>query len=359
MKIAWHLFAWFVILATVAPLIRLDHWWIRGFEFPRFQLIVLGLLLIGIYLAVWRGPALFESLTVTLLLLGIGFQAYKIYPYTPLVAKQVIQAKSGSPAASLSLMIANVYMENREADQLLEIVSNEKPDLLLTVETDEWWAEQLQPLEAVYRYSVKQPLSNTYGMIFYSKLPLIDPEVRYLISDDIPSIRTQVSLPSGQRIGFYGLHPRPPSPTEAETTTQRDAELLIVGREARKQDQPVIVTGDLNDVAWSYTTTLFQKTSGFLDPRIGRGMYNTFHAKIPFVRWPLDHVFHSDHFALLALKRLPAFGSDHFPVYVELHLNPQAERRQEKPQLDAEERQQVDNKIEAGKNEPDPDREKD
>jgi hypothetical protein len=110
-------------------------------------------------------------------------------------------------------------------------------------------------------------------MVLYSKLPLIDPEIRFLLKKDIPSIRTQIALPSGQYIWFYGIHSRPPSPTEAETTTRRDAELLIVGREAQQIKQPVIVAGDLNDVAWSYTTTLFQKMSGLLDPRIGRGFY--------------------------------------------------------------------------------------
>jgi len=359
MKIVCHLVAWLVILATAASRIRLDHWWIRGFEFPRFQLLVLGLLLLVIYLAVWRRPAIIESLTLILLLLSVAFQAYKIYPYTPLASKQVVQANSRSADERISLMIANVYMENKESEKLINIISNEDPDLLLMVETDQWWADQLQPLETVYPYAIKEPLSNTYGIVFYSKLPLIDPEVRYLLREDIPSVRTQVALPSGQRIGFYGLHPRPPSPTEAKTTTRRDAELLIVGEEAGEQGQPVIVTGDLNDVAWSHTTALFQKTSGFLDPRVGRGMYNTFHAKIPFMRWPLDHVFHSDHFALLDLKRLPAFGSDHFPVYVELILNSQARMEQEQPRLDAEEREQVDDKIETGKNKPDPDEGKD
>ena len=58
--------------------------------------------------------------------------------------------------------------------------------------------------------------------------------------------------------------------------------LIAVARSIAETAQPVVVTGDLNDVAWSATTRLFRKISGLFDPRVGRDMFNTFHADYPF-----------------------------------------------------------------------------
>jgi endonuclease/exonuclease/phosphatase (EEP) superfamily protein YafD len=69
---------------------------------------------------------------------------------------------------------------------------------------------------------------------------------------------------------------------------------------------------------------LFQKISGLLDPRIGRGFYNTFHALQPFLRFSLDHLFHSQEFRVRRLQVLPDIGSDHFPFFVSLSYEPDA-----------------------------------
>jgi endonuclease/exonuclease/phosphatase (EEP) superfamily protein YafD len=196
-----------------------------------------------------------------------------------------------------------------------------------------------------YVYSLREPLVNKYGMLLYSRLELLDPQVKYLLREGIPSMHMQVRLRSGAVIRLHGVHPEPPAPTEADSSLPRDAELLIVGRDVKEHNTPTIVAGDLNDVAWSYTTGLFQKISSLLDPRKGRGMFNTFHAKIPIMRWSLDHVFHSRHFLLVDLQRLPAFGSDHFPVYVRLLLKPEVGVSQESPPSDEEDEETARKKI--------------
>jgi endonuclease/exonuclease/phosphatase (EEP) superfamily protein YafD len=114
------------------------------------------------------------------------------------------------------------------------------------------------------------------------------------------------------------LHPEPPVPFE--DTLGRDGELIFIAREVSSDALPAIVTGDLNDVAWSRTTRRFQRLSGLLDPRVGRGFYNTFDARFPLLRWPLDHLFHDARFRLISLERLPDIGSDHFPMLFEVAL---------------------------------------
>lgn len=166
-------------------------------------------------------------------------------------------------------------------------------------------------------------------MHLYSKLELHDTQVLYLVEDYIPSIHAQVILRSGKKVQIHCLHPEPPTPSESDTSTSRDAELLIVGKNTKGKTLPVLVFGDLNDVAWSRTTRLFRQISGLLDPRIGRGRYNTFHAKYLFLRWPLDHIFISEHFKLRELKVLPTIGSDHFPVFSHFHLMPSANSENE------------------------------
>ncbi|MCO6441279.1 MAG: endonuclease/exonuclease/phosphatase family protein [Nitrococcus mobilis] len=334
------------ILATAIPLLRKTDWWIRLFDFPRLQVTVLGAAALAIYPWVFDYSAV-DYAVLTATFAATLWQLHWILPYTPLTRKQVMAARKVIPQERLRLLVANVLTPNRRAPDLLHLIKEADPDVVLTLESDAWWEQQLATLESRYPYCLKCPLDNLYGMHLYSRLELIDPQIRYLVEKGIPSMHAELVLRSGHRLELHCLHPAPPSPTQNETSAERDAELLIVGKAVGQGDHSVIVTGDLNDVAWSRTTQLFRKISGLLDPRIGRGLFSTFHAEYPFLRWPLDHLFHSDDFTLVSIRTLPYFGSDHFPILIELQHEPRAEPQQQTPSADSEDRRRMREKINA------------
>ena len=311
-----------VFIATLAllPLWRHEAWWVRSLDFPRLQLFVISLLLLSMELSFLdlSGPLTWGLIAVSLLC--CAYHGWRILPYTRLFPEEVKSAVNADNQRLIKILTANVLTPNRNAKGLMELVYENSPDILVTLETDAWWQTKLDALEPDYPYTIKCPLDNLYGMHVYSKLQLTDSRIDYLVEPDVPSMHTLVSLASGQKVRVHFLHPAPPSPTENEQSSERDAELEIVARSVAETDSPAIVTGDLNDVAWSETTRLFRKVSGLLDPRVGRGMFNTFHANYWFIRWPLDHLFHSNHFSLSYVRRLRGFGSDHFPLLTELLL---------------------------------------
>ena len=333
----------FLALVTFLSVSRSPRWWIRCTDFPRVQISTCLIAVLGAWLFLYGADGLLNNAFVLMLVGALTYQCIQIFPYTLLARRQVREVDTRNPPASIRLLISNVLMTNRRVDEFLRVVGETQPNLILAVETDDWWDKELEVLSSAYPHFINRPQNNTYGMHLYSALELDCQEVRFLVEEDVPSIYAAVRLRSGDWVDFFGMHPRPPKPQQG--TEERDAEILIVGRQVGAQDKPAIVAGDLNDVAWSHTTRLFQRTSGTLDPRRGRGMFSTFHAKFPPLRWPLDHVFHDPSFKLVSLKRLRDIGSDHFPILVELQYECGGVKRHETPHAEPGDRVEGERKI--------------
>jgi endonuclease/exonuclease/phosphatase (EEP) superfamily protein YafD len=342
--------AYLTLLFSFLPLLRSQQWFVRMFDYPRAQKFVLNLILIITVLLLFDISESHPKVLLSLLIINQFYLLRQIWSYLPIAAKQMKRNRKQG-GSSIKLLIANVYQDNRDVKRCKDMIQRCNPDVFLLVEVDKYWADELTSFKKDYPFQIIQDQPNTYGMLLYSRFKIIQNEVRFLIEKDIPSFKVDFETNEGNIFRLYSLHPKPPVPTEAETSEERDAEILLIGKEAKKCTMPVIVAGDLNDVAWSYSTRLFLKVSGLLDPRRGRGFYNTFNAHYFFFRWPLDHVFCSSHFLLNRIKRLPSIGSDHFPISIEISLMPQPvkENKEEQKHADSAETKLANDMIATAK----------
>lgn len=285
-------------------------------------------------------------ITVMVLLAAcIGYLLYKIWPYLPFAKKEMKTVTGAVTANQIKIFGGNVLEDNDHYDEFFNQIKEVDPDIVLLLETNKLWQQHMDRLEETHPYTLKQAQENTYGILFYSKLKLKEGSVKFLAEKDVPSIEAIIELPSGQLVKLFGLHPKPPVPGESNRSKAKDKELMKVAFKAKEEQLPVIVAGDLNDVAWSYVTELFRKTSELIDPRRGRGFYSTFSAKSWFFRFPLDYVFCSNDFVLISMKRLKSCGSDHFPILSHFEYNPTLKSQQQKPKANEQEKEEAIDKV--------------
>ncbi len=348
-----HTLYWFAVglgllmtFGTLLSTTRYAHWFVRGWDFPRLQIAGAAAASLVVLLLLWTGSPV-DWATAIAVSCCILWQGYNVLPFTTLWRTSVKRKKHGDGDRSIRLVISNVLMENDDFDRWLEVVRAADPDVILAVEVDEGWYRRIEKLKEEYPHVLAKVQNNHYGMALFSRLEFHDPEIRYLVQDDIPSIHVDLTLPGGELIDFHGVHPRPPEPISDQDSAPRDAEIVLLARDINGQaHQPRIIAGDFNDVAWSRTTHLFLKLSGLLDPRRGRGLFSTFDANRWYFRFPLDHIFHSSEFKLVDLRRLPHVGSDHFPMFIELCLDADGPSEQHAPEQDESDREEAEEKLE-------------
>lgn len=312
-----------VILASLLSLVHdLPYWYSKLLDFPRMQYLILALLCLILFVGLakkWKWPSI---LLATGLAASILIQAVKIYPYWFAEKAVPDAAENFDEENSVSILLSNVLMENRESQKLLEAVNDSEPDIFLAMEVNQWWLEELASLKQEYPYTMEQPNDEAYGMALYSKLPLREKQLKYLKHKNVPSFHVKVELRSGENIMLHAVHPVAPMPSDKypDNVGEAEVELLAVGDMVANENIPAIVAGDFNDVSWSRTGRLFEESGNLRNVRIGRGLYNSFDATSKIMRWPLDHFFVTKEFHLANLRKLGKVGSDHFPMYAEFVL---------------------------------------
>lgn len=317
------------IILVLIPLFAVNYWWIRIFDFPHLQLTILTFIAILIYFIRFDVKSLGDYLFVLVMVSGFIFQLIKIFPYTDLASYELLPSEYKEEQSRLKIFTANVYQKNDSFNKVIAEARQHNADVMLFTETHQGWINQLSSsFNGTYKYQVKVPQDNTYGMYMLSRFPISNAEVKHLVDDSIPSIHGVLKLPNQKQIKFHAIHPTPPMPQENPMSTERDAELMQVALESRDSDLPVVVMGDFNDVAWSQSTKRFQQISGLLDMRKGRGFYHTYNAHSVLFRWPLDHLFISSEFRYGNMERGDHIGSDHFPFIATIYLEEEGSKEQ-------------------------------
>ncbi|WP_324754959.1 endonuclease/exonuclease/phosphatase family protein [Roseovarius sp. Pro17] len=298
-----------IFVATVLPLTNSVRWWIRMWEFPRLHIAVLAIVLLLIVLPL---DLFFKGLLITGLLACTVYHAIRIFPYTPWATKEVVKVENAPQDERISLLSANVLMENTRHADLIRIIEREDPDVLFLMEADEVWHTALKETLKGYSFVKAHPMDNHYGLIFATRLQTISCELLFLSGDDTPTVKAVLQGPSGSKFNFIGVHPRPPVP--GNDTASRDKEIKRAAQITGASDLATVCMGDFNDVAWSWTTRRFKRYGNYRDPRVGRGMLSSFDARHWFLRFPIDQMFLTEGIGLVSFERLEAFGSDHFPI---------------------------------------------
>ena len=356
LTVIYFLVASILIIASILPFIPNPHWVFRVCEFGRMQILVLQLPILVLGFFIYNQYPTYILITQILLFVLLINHMVLLAPYVPF--KNIFYSvKTHKSPKSISLLSINVYQYNTDYQKFISLINEVNPDIFLTMESNAAWEEAMSVLDEQYPYRKKVPLENTYGIHFYSKIKVNACEVNYFMADDLPSIEANLTTMENEKLTFFGTHPPPPSPTEEDTSKERDGEIIMIGKKVKTYDNPVIVVGDFNNVAWSKSSRLFKKISGLTDPRVGRGFFSTYHAKYKLLRFPIDLLFHSNSIHIEEFKTLQNIGSDHLPLYCRFYINSEITKEEmDEENLDAAELEEANEMIEEGKKEEGSDR---
>ncbi|MGB3711121.1 MAG: endonuclease/exonuclease/phosphatase family protein [Erythrobacter sp.] len=307
-------------VATAISLWETNRGLVRMLDFVREPSIYLSGVIFALALFA-RSPV--RGAVMALSALSAAINLYRIWPYTMLAGAQIPLADVTEPESCFTVLSFNVLQSNREYGEVGAMIERVDPDMLLLMETNRVWADALEPQLSGYPQRLADPLDNTYGMIFASRIEVESARMVANTASNTPTLYATLAAPNGARFELIGLHPRPPR--VGESTEARDENIARAGALTPEGLANVLAIGDFNDVPWSRTTQRFVEEGGYDDPRAGRGSFPTFPAGYTLRGWPLDQLFAKNGVEVAGFERLDANGSDHLPLLARVCVDPESE----------------------------------
>lgn len=298
----WWLSVATIILATAGYLGR--WWWLLDL-FSHYRVYYLAFMLpAAVLLFYWQRKIL------ALILLGYAtLQAIEVVPSYISSNNRLLSGPS------LRFTSLNVHTSNQRFDAVAQFVEASSADVVLLLEVNQNWLDQLTPSLVAYPYRLEQPRADNFGIAIYSRLPFIESQILNLPPDQLPSVSVAVELGS-QPLRIIGTHPLPP--TGAAYTNSRDTQLAHVAEIVASSQIPCLLAGDLNTTPWSYSFKDLLSTAKLKDSRMGFGIQPSWFLAGNLIRIPIDHVLLTEQLETKSRWVGPDIGSDHRAIIIDI-----------------------------------------
>jgi endonuclease/exonuclease/phosphatase (EEP) superfamily protein YafD len=219
---------------------------------------------------------------------------------------------------TVRVMSANVHSSNHGHDDLLNVIHDHRPDLLLILEYTRQWQEALSELTAEYPYTYFVPRAGNFGMALYSRLRLRSVHVSRLGHSGPECLRADIEV-SRQSLRLVGVHTFPP--VSATASAARDFQFSEIARIVQKQRGPCVVIGDLNCTSWSPQFRRLLRACRLRDSRRGFGVQATWPDQAKPLMIPIDHCLVTAEVTVCDRRVTRSIGSDHRGIIVDLAIS--------------------------------------
>lgn len=223
---------------------------------------------------------------------------------------------------ALSLLIINLNNRNERYTDVLNYIEREEPDVLLLSELTPVWKTAMESL-GQYDHVVAEERLDTYGIAVYSKLPLMNPSIKYYGTTGHPTVVCTINRFSKP---ITLVHTHIQGPIKKDGFEQQKEQMIVMAKELKSLPRPMILTGDTNSTPWTYLLANLIRDNNLVDSRQGFGLQLSWPApgywrNVPFTLIPIDHCFVSPDFSVEERKVGPFIGSDHAPIWIKLGQN--------------------------------------
>ncbi|NRB38572.1 MAG: endonuclease/exonuclease/phosphatase family protein [Pseudomonadales bacterium] len=227
-----------------------------------------------------------------------------------------VETSEYSNENSFRILFANVLTQNKQHSKLLQVIDQEKPDIVILQETNKAWIQAISSIDNIYKFKIVIPRSDNFGMAIYSQIPFTDSRIlKNLSIEKLPSIYLDIEI-EGHNISILSTHPLPPiSKVNFES---RNVQLENAGKFINKKSGHKIIIGDLNTTMWSPIYVKLLENTGLVNIRRGFGILPSWPESLQLLKIPIDHCLVSSGIRVLSVKIGADIGSDHLPLIIDL-----------------------------------------
>ena len=293
-----------ILLLLVITLVGYNRsvWWFSILDFFRLQYAVAGFILTGF--ALYNG----DIVSLVLCLIVTGLNLYRIRKFLPFSFNHTTQIRK-------QILSFNTYKENHNPEEIISLIRQADPDLMLMMEMTEEMETNLQDVLKSYPDRLETYVRDGFRICLFSKTPLHNKNIQQFGPGCTPLLCAQTDL-NGKRYQIFSAHPKPA--LNKQWDEERHAYFHEIEKVIGRCDLPKIVLGDFNSVPWENHFNRFLSNTDLKSTVQGYGYRITWPVYLPVLGVPMDHILLSRNENYSCLNVGPYAGSDHYPVSINL-----------------------------------------